>query len=247
MRAPPDFRLLFESAPGLYLILAPDLKIVAVSDSYLRATMTKRDEILGRGIFDVFPDNPDDPATTGVATLRASLERVLKHRRPDAMAVQKYDIQRPEAEGGGFEERHWSPVNSPVLGADREVIYIIHRVEDVTEFVRLRQHGSEQHKLAEELKTRAGQMEAEVYGARRSFRKRTDSFASFKGTSSRASKSARPTFNGRTRSSSTRSQSASRRRKLSDEAKSNSDKRRSSKLSGASRVASRTTSTTSCR
>ena len=38
---PPDFQLLFESAPGLYLVLAPDLTIVAVSDAYLRATMTR--------------------------------------------------------------------------------------------------------------------------------------------------------------------------------------------------------------
>src|SRR2546428_7515922 len=36
---------------------------------------------LGRGIFDVFPDNPDDPAADGVRNLRASLERVLAHRR----------------------------------------------------------------------------------------------------------------------------------------------------------------------
>jgi PAS domain-containing protein len=57
----PDFQVLFESAPNLYLVLTPDLNIVAVSDSYLRATMTKREEILGRGIFEVFPDNPDDP------------------------------------------------------------------------------------------------------------------------------------------------------------------------------------------
>ena len=119
MRHPPptpDFRALFESAPGLYLVLAPDFTIVAVSEAYLAATMTRREEILGRGIFEVFPDNPDDPSATGVANLRASLERVLQHVRPDAMAVQKYDIRRPEAEGGGFEERFWSPVNSPVAG-----------------------------------------------------------------------------------------------------------------------------------
>ena len=57
----PDFRALFESAPGLYLVLTPDLTIVAVSDAYLQATMAKRAEILGRRFFDVFPDNPDDP------------------------------------------------------------------------------------------------------------------------------------------------------------------------------------------
>lgn len=128
----PDFRVLFEAAPGAYLILSPDLTIVAVTDAYLRATLTERDVIVGRALFEVFPDNPDDPAATGVANLRASLRRVLTHRRPDTMRVQKYDIRRPEAEGGGFEERHWSPMNTPVLGADGEVRYIIHAVEDVT-------------------------------------------------------------------------------------------------------------------
>ena len=152
----PDFRLLFEGAPGLYLVLTVDLKIVAVSEAYLRATMTKRAEIIGRALFDVFPDNPDDPAATGVANLRASLDRVRAQRVADTMAVQKYDIRRPESEGGGFEERFWSPTNSPVLDANGELAYIIHRVEDVTEFVRLKTIGSE-------LGTRAEQMEAEVY------------------------------------------------------------------------------------
>jgi signal transduction histidine kinase/CheY-like chemotaxis protein len=134
-----------------------------VSDGYLQATMTRREEILGRDLFDVFPDNPDDQAATGTANLRASLERVLKSRAADAMAVQKYDIRRPDSEGGGFEERYWSPVNSPVLGREGEVAYIIHRVEDVTEFIRLKQKGSEQSKLAEELRTHAARMELEVF------------------------------------------------------------------------------------
>src|SRR5687768_9438494 len=145
--AVPDFRRLFESAPGSYLVLSPRLTIVAASDAYLRATMTIRENILGRGLFDVFPGNPDDPAATGVGNLRASLERVLLSREPDAMAVQKYDIPRPG--GDGFEERHWSPVNSPVLGADGEVAYVIHRVEDVTDFVRLKEKG--------------GHLEAEIF------------------------------------------------------------------------------------
>lgn len=148
--------MLFESSPGLYLVLAPDLTIVAVSEAYLRATMTRREEILGRGIFDVFPDNPEERDATGVSNLRTSLERVLRTEAPDTMAVQKYDIRRPESEGGGFEERYWSPVNSPVRGPDGKPAYIIHRVEEVTEFVRLRQQGTE-------LRSRADRMEAEVY------------------------------------------------------------------------------------
>ena len=159
----PDFRTLFESAPGLYLVLTPLLRIVAVSDAYLRATMTGRENILGRHLFDVFPDNPDDPSASGVRNLNASLERVLKGGVSDVMAIQKYDIRRPETEGGGFEERYWSPVNSPVLSNDGRIKYIIHRVEDVTEFIRLKQKGSEQERVAEELRTRAERMEAEVY------------------------------------------------------------------------------------
>ncbi|MET1027616.1 MAG: PAS domain-containing protein, partial [Dongiaceae bacterium] len=133
----PDFQALFEAAPNPYLVLTPDLRIVAVSEAYCQATMTERDGILGRPMFDVFPDNPDDPLATGVHNLRASLMRVLQFRRADAMAVQKCDIRRPAAAGGGFEERYWAPQNSPVLNGAGEVAWIIHRVEDVTEMVRL--------------------------------------------------------------------------------------------------------------
>jgi signal transduction histidine kinase/DNA-binding response OmpR family regulator len=158
-----NFRLLFESAPGLYLVLLPDLRIVAASDAYLEATMTRREQIVGRSLFDVFPDNPDDPAATGVANLRASFERVLANRTSDAMAVQKYDIRRPDAQGGGFEERFWSPINSPVLGPDGSIAYIIHRVEDATEFVRLHRLGAQQHAENAQLRRRADQMQLEIF------------------------------------------------------------------------------------
>lgn len=93
-----DFRAFFESSPGLYLVLDLDFRIVAASDAYLRATMTKREAILGRCVFEVFPTIRMIPATE-VRNLRTSLERALQTGRSDAMAVQKYDIQRPESEG----------------------------------------------------------------------------------------------------------------------------------------------------
>lgn len=161
--SPPDFRLLFESAPGLYLVLSPSLEIVAVSDAYLQATMTRRQDIIGHTIFTVFPDNPDDSSATGVGNLGASLKRVIEDKQPDAMAVQKYDIQRPKSEGRGFETRYWSPLNVPVFDTGGNLVYIIHRVEDVTEFMRLRQKETEQDQLAADLKSRSEQMENEIY------------------------------------------------------------------------------------
>jgi signal transduction histidine kinase/CheY-like chemotaxis protein len=149
----PDFKLLFESAPELYLVLSPAFEIVAVSDAYLRATLTERSAIVGRGLFEIFPDNPDDPAADGVRNLRLSLERVLIDRAANTMAVQKYDIRGAD---GRFEERFWSPVNTPVLDGQGNVLWIIHRVEDVTDFVRLK-------RTQQALESHAEQMEAEVY------------------------------------------------------------------------------------
>jgi signal transduction histidine kinase len=151
---PLDFRLLFESSPDVLLVLLPDsprFTLVAATESRLLATHTTR-ETLGQGLFELFPDNPDDPAATGTNNLRASLERVLATRTADTMAVQKYDIRGPD---GTFQAKYWSPKNIPVLGAAGEVLYILHRVEDVTELVQ----ASE---LGEVLRDRTRQMEREV-------------------------------------------------------------------------------------
>ncbi|MHB8584812.1 MAG: ATP-binding protein [Thermoplasmatota archaeon] len=160
--APPDFRLLFERAPGLFLVLDPEFCIVAASDAYLSATMTRRETILGRHIFEVFPDNPDDASATGVLNLRSSLERVRSEHRPDTMAVQKYDVRRPSSEGGAFEERYWSPVNTPVLGPEGRLAYIIHQVEDVTEFLNLRRAGAEGERRMSALQSKVESTEAEI-------------------------------------------------------------------------------------
>ncbi|HEX6589715.1 MAG TPA: PAS domain S-box protein [Longimicrobiales bacterium] len=130
------FSAVFDAAPDAYLLLAPDppsFTMVAANEARLRATMTRREDVIGRPLFEVFPDNPDDPEATGVSNLRASLEEVMRTGRPHRMALQKYDIRTPD---GRFEDRYWDPLNSPVFDEDGELIYIIHRVEDVTEQVR---------------------------------------------------------------------------------------------------------------
>ncbi len=132
-----NYEALFNAAPGAYLVLAPnppDFTIIAVTDAYLAATMTRREEILGRSLFEVFPDNPEDPQADGVRNLRASLTRVLATRKADSMPIQKYDI--PRRGGEGFEERFWMPVNTPVLNTGGQILHIIHCVEDISDKVR---------------------------------------------------------------------------------------------------------------
>lgn len=155
-----DFRLLFESAPGLLLVLDPGLHIVAVTNAYVEATLTERPHILGRHIFEVFPDNPADPDAEGVRNLRVSLDRVVRDRVIDSMPVQRYDVRRPD---GKFEERFWSPTNTPVLDSAGELRYIIHRVEDVTEFMRLEAADVAQRQETAALRAKTQQMEQEVF------------------------------------------------------------------------------------
>ncbi|MEV0909723.1 hybrid sensor histidine kinase/response regulator [Streptomyces hokutonensis] len=165
--AAPDFRLLFDSALSPLLVLSPDFTIVEVNRAYLAATRTER-TIVGQRIFDVFPDNPDDPSADGVANLRRSLESVVATGRKDTMALQRYDI--PTGEAGGFAERYWSPVNSPVLDAEGRVTHIVHRVEDVTDFVHLRRVGGEQERAAAEAQMRAEGMEIDLFVRAREIR-----------------------------------------------------------------------------
>lgn len=147
----PDFRALFEGAPGLLLALSPDLVIVAVSDAYTRAMMMTRAALVGRCISDVFPDDPNAPAES---SLGASLAQVREGKRPDALAARKLLTPRPLALGGGFEERWWSVTNVPLLDANGDLRFIIHRLEDVTDLMTLRTTEAAQTALAEELQRR---------------------------------------------------------------------------------------------
>lgn len=122
-----------QSLPGLFLVVRADeqFTIVAASDDYLRATHTDR-SIVGQPTFTVFPDNPDALFAKAATNLRASFERVLATRATDTMPTQRYDVRLPASAGGGFEARFWNPVNAPVLSADGEVAYILHRVDEAT-------------------------------------------------------------------------------------------------------------------
>lgn len=160
-----DYAALFAATPSPYLVLGPDLVIVEVNQAYLDATGRTRDELLGKHIFEAFPDNPADPEADGVRNLNASLHRVLSLREPDTMALQKYDIPIM-GDPGTFEERWWSPINTPILAADGDVQWIIHRVEDVSAFVQARVAGNRAPVPTQQL-TERDALEAELYARAR--------------------------------------------------------------------------------
>jgi PAS domain-containing protein len=125
----------FDGSPHPYMLIdpGPGLSIIDINAAYAAATFTSRDAIVGRSLFEVFPDNPDDPLADGVSNLFSSLKTVAQTGLPHAMAVQRYDVRDP---AGVFLERHWQPINTPVHDGEGRLVFLLHHVEDVTDQLR---------------------------------------------------------------------------------------------------------------
>lgn len=132
-----DYAAVFRGLPGMVALITPELMFADANDEFLRMSARTREQVVGRYLFDVFPDNPNNPAATGMRNLEASLQRVLSTGERDAVALQPYDVQSLERPGE-WVERYWSPVNAPVFGPDWRVVLLVHRVEEVTELIKAR-------------------------------------------------------------------------------------------------------------
>jgi PAS domain S-box-containing protein len=135
----PDFQNIFETIPGMYLILAPDLSIVLVNGAFAAATMTKAEDIIGRNIFDVFPESTNTSEANSKTTITASFERVLKDKVSDKVDHLRFDVLDPGSKSKEFITKYWSVDSLPVLNKNSEMVeYIVSSVEDVTEVIRLK-------------------------------------------------------------------------------------------------------------
>jgi PAS domain S-box-containing protein len=145
-----DFQLIFENTPTSYLILAadPNFTIIAANSAFFKATSTEKQKILNRALFEIFPDNPNDPDASGSKNWLASLNRIKQNLVTDRMPITKYAIRSATAQ---FEDHYWIPTNTPVIGEDGSLKFIIHQVEDVTKFMLLQQKSTESTFRAEKL------------------------------------------------------------------------------------------------
>ncbi|WP_162127911.1 PAS domain S-box protein [Flavobacterium phycosphaerae] len=124
----------FKISPTPSLVLSPDapkFTIVDVNEAYLEATNSKSSDLIGKGIFEAFPDNDNDPKADGVKNLSQSLQTVIKTKLKHKMDIQKYDI--PIRGTSAFEIKYWEPENIPLLNDDGQLKFIIHTVRDITE------------------------------------------------------------------------------------------------------------------
>jgi PAS domain S-box-containing protein len=128
-----DFQKLFVHIPEPVVVVSPAYKILTATDAYLQVTMRSREELIGKDFLSLFPDNPDTSASRNEKLLRQSLDNALQSKKVDYLDVLRYDIPRPEDQGGGFDVRYWEASHTPVLDNKGNVEFIIQRTNDVTE------------------------------------------------------------------------------------------------------------------
>ena len=106
--------------------------IVDLNDAYQAVTLSDRSKVAGLGMFEAFPDNPSQQGADGVANLFESIQAAAQYRRPHTMQVQRYDVRDSN---GRFVTRYWRCENIPILNEDQQVVYILHRADDITDYL----------------------------------------------------------------------------------------------------------------
>jgi len=123
----------FQARWAPYALIDAERRIRAVNAAYERVSAQPRDSMVGRPLFDVFPDNPDHPEADGVANLSASLEVAFHRGTRHWMGVQRYDVPNRQSPGE-FVYKVWIPVNSPIKDA-KKTVAALHHVQDITRVV----------------------------------------------------------------------------------------------------------------
>lgn len=133
-----QYKAIFYNSPAAMLIIAADAPLYTmldVNNAYLSATNTKREDLIGKPVFGVFPGNPTDNMSKNIERTIFSFDQAIKNKVPHIMTNYRYDIPIPGT--NEFEERYWTTSNTPVLDDKGGVVYFIHSPLDVTELYKL--------------------------------------------------------------------------------------------------------------
>lgn len=128
-----DFTSLFETLPEQFVVfeVASEFTMIAASDAYLAVTGKTRKQVVGKKLFDVFPDTSERARTTGKGELETSLDTVVATKEPDSTGVIRYDLKDA---AGVLQVRFWQATHYPLVD-DGEVKAILQSTADVTQLV----------------------------------------------------------------------------------------------------------------
>jgi len=114
-------------SPGIVLLPDdPDFTILAVNDAYLELYNLRKEEVIGKGYFDIFPENPN----YSLSDLRTSFGRVLKEKKQDFFPLRGFKICNQDQ--GTNDTRYLEIENIPISDKAGEILYILHVISDIT-------------------------------------------------------------------------------------------------------------------
>jgi PAS domain S-box-containing protein len=111
---------------------APRFTILAVSDLYLTITHKQREQLLGKGLFEVYPGSQGDPSEHN--SVHSSFIRAIESKTIDVLPVFKYEIY--VAETDSYATEYWTNANEPLLNEEGNVAYLINTTTNITNEVR---------------------------------------------------------------------------------------------------------------
>ncbi len=129
---PVDYQALFERSPNPYMVLDRELRFVAANAAYLAVTGSTREQIIGRPVFEAFPNDATDPNNEPVQRLLASFQRVFATGQVDAVPLIKFHIPSGSNGGASARERLWSAVHTPLFDAKGQVELLLQHTVEVT-------------------------------------------------------------------------------------------------------------------
>jgi len=130
----PQFDHVFQLLPNPSLILLPDapkFTIAAVNNAYLEAVNFKEEDLIGKGIFEVFPENPEERVSNATENLSNSLNFVIAKKDSHKIPLQKYDL--PIGGTTKFKVKYANLQNIPIKDDNNNITHILHSIEDVTD------------------------------------------------------------------------------------------------------------------
>ena len=119
----------FETNWATWALVDTDFVIRAVNRTLERELALVGDQVVGRHLFEVFPENPTEPVGAQ-EQLAASLEHVVRTARRDWRGVQRYDVPVPGS-ADSWDHRWWIPLHIPVI-EDGQVAGVLITSQDVT-------------------------------------------------------------------------------------------------------------------
>lgn len=120
--------ILFDALPGAKLIFDRDLIILKQNKAHEDMTMSQREDVVGRYLFNAFPPEPGEDSPSAETAIRESVKYVFETGGTDEMPIQEHALLVGKQM---WQTRFWRVTHSPIT-KDGEILAVLQTSEDVT-------------------------------------------------------------------------------------------------------------------